>query len=358
MLVFSIDVDEAQDVFPDGAADITSVAEGAEFQRSTIEGHFTAPGHVDLVLGAIYWDAFDDEFLVSEAAAGSELVRLPSDEYDPDGFGVVGTETDNLTDRTAGAVAHAPQLELASLSGHVYHDQSDDGVFDPSEDPIDGVTVELLNETGATIATTTTNGDGFYEFLNLEAGTYGVRETQPEGFFDGKDTAGSEGGLATDDLITEIVLDYGEHGIDYNFGELLAGSIAGRVHAMNGPECDFDNPDILLEGVVIELLDADGNLLATTETDASGRYRFGSLRPGEYQIRERQPEGYFDGDERAGSAGGSVADDLISGVVIGSAEQALNYDFCEHVGANLSGFVYHDRSDDGVRDAGEEPIAG
>ena len=347
-LVFSVDVDEFS--FVDGdEIDVTAVAEGGEFQRSTIVGEFSASGYVDLTLGATYWDTFDENFDLAEAAAGSVLTTLPDDAYE---------SSNNLIDRTAGAVAHAPQLKLASLSGHVYHDQNDDGTFDSDESPIAGVTVELLNASGnGTGITTVTNGAGYYEFKNLEAGTWGVRETQPNDYFDGKDTIGSHGGAVTNDLFTGIVLAYGDDGIDYNFGELLAGSIAGRVHASRDGDCDFNDPDILLEGVVVELLSPAGAVLATTKTDSQGRYKFDGLRPGEYQVREQQPADYYDGDERAGTAGGTVTNDLVGGILLGSNEDATQYDFCEHVGANLSGYVYHDRSDDGSRDSGEEPIS-
>ncbi|MCC7085888.1 MAG: hypothetical protein IT427_12875, partial [Pirellulales bacterium] len=60
-LVFSIDADEAQYVSGE-MVDANSLVEGAEFQRSTIVGKFSAVGYVDLTLTGTYWDAFDDEF--------------------------------------------------------------------------------------------------------------------------------------------------------------------------------------------------------------------------------------------------------------------------------------------------------
>ncbi|TWT48540.1 SdrD B-like domain-containing protein [Botrimarina hoheduenensis] len=348
-LVFSIDVDEAQ--FVDGATvDTNALVEGGEFQRSKLVGNFSAPGHVDLQLTGTYWDAFDDNFAREESAAGAELTKLPSDAYEL---------TDDKSDRTAGAVARAKQLELARLSGYVYHDRSDDGVYDTAEQPIAGVTLELLDAAGnPTGRTTVTNAAGFYEFADLEAGVWGVRETQPENYLDGKDTAGSRGGTVSNDRIQGISLAYGDRSINNNFGELLPGSIAGLVHASPDGDCSTPEDDTPLQGVVIELLNAQGVVIAVTSTDINGRYRFDSLAPGEYQVREQQPAGYYDGDEHVGTAGGVATDDLISQIRLGSDQQATDYDFCEHIGANLSGYVYHDRSNEGSRDPGEEPIAG
>src|SRR5262249_28465323 len=162
---------------------------------------------------------------------------------------------------------------------------------------------------------------------------------QPAGWLDGKDTPGNSGGVADTaigaDKISGITLHWGVDGIEYNFGELLPGSIAGRVHADPGADCDFDNPDNnWLEGVQIDLLDAQGNVLGTTYPDKDGKYSFDGLRPGTYGVREHQPQQYFDGGERVGTAGGTSSDvagvfSLITGAYIGSGVDATQYDFCE-----------------------------
>ena len=247
----------------------------------------------------------------------------------------------------------------ATLSGFVYHDESNDGIFDPTEDGIEGVVLKLLDDQGVdTGLRATTNAAGYYEFTNLDAGTYCVMEVHPAGWLDGIDTPGSHGGTAANpapgDMICEVTVGYGDTATDYNFGELLAASIAGRVHASTGPDCNFDDPEILLGGVQIDLLDAAGGVVATTFTNDQGEYVFDGLHPGEYQVREHQPEGYYDGGERVGTAGGDESNDLISGVALGSGMAATGYNFCEHVGVSLSGYVYHDRSNDGSFDRPNE----
>ena len=111
-------------------------------------------------------------------------------------------------------------------------------------------------------------------------GSYGVREVQPVGWFDGKDTPGSHGGtVPSNDRITGAVLNYGDDGINYNFGELLPGSISGRVIKSLGPDCDFEDPQAFSQDIRIDLLDAAGNVLATTLTNAQGEYEFTGLAP-------------------------------------------------------------------------------
>ena len=281
---FSLDTDEAQFV-GGGDVDTNALVEGGEFQRSRMIGTFSAPHYVDLTLNGTYWDAFDGNFAAAQTATGLTLA-LPNDKY---------STSHDFSDRTAGAVVYAAQVPLATISGWVYHDRDDDGNRDsPAEEGIGGVTLELLKDgvgTGITTTTSTAAGQvGYYEFIDLTPGSYGVREVQPANWLDGKDTPGDHGGsVAANDRITGAVLDYGDHGLNYNFGELLPGSIAGHVQATHGVDCDFDHPEILLSGIQIDLLDTDGNVLATTTTDSNGHYEFTGLAPGEYRVREHQP---------------------------------------------------------------------
>ena len=104
----------------------------------------------------------------------------------------------------------------SSLSGFVYDDVDNDGIKEPGEAGIAGVTVKLG---GSATATTTTNANGLYTFSGLAAGTYTITETQPAGYTDGKDTIGSQGGTVGSDTFTGIVLGAGAVGSNYNFGE-------------------------------------------------------------------------------------------------------------------------------------------
>src|SRR6185295_7976123 len=95
-------------------------------------------------------------------------------------------------------------------------------------------------------------------------------------------------------------------------------------------DCEFDEGEKPLAGVTVLLLDAQGHQVGQTTTKADGTYSFTGLRPGTYGVRELQPQGYFDSEEHAGSAGGVVsANDLITQVVLGSGVHATDYDFCE-----------------------------
>jgi protocatechuate 3,4-dioxygenase beta subunit len=250
----------------------------------------------------------------------------------------------------------------AEVSGYVYHDVDNDGIRDTTESPIPGTTVLLFDAGGTLIAQTTTDGNGFYKFGNLLAGTYSVHELQPAGWIDGKDTVGTIGGVTVgakeNDKLKQIALKPGQSGLEYNFGELKPGSIAGRVWHDPDEDCIYDSGDTPLAGVTVQLLDAAGNVLRTTTTDAQGQYRFDDLAPGVYAVRELQPAGYLEGGQMVGSKGGVASLNLLSQVNIASGDHAVNYDFCELLPISLAGFVWSDPNNNCIFETGEQPIAG
>ena len=136
---------------------------------------------------------------------------------------VDATESEsNETNNTATA-GSTVAVETSSIAGYVYVDADNDGVFDAGEQPIAGVLITLTGTdftSAAVSSTTTTATDGSYSFTNLLPGTYQVTETDPTFYGDGQDTAGSEGGTATDDDISAITLGSGVTATAYNFGEL------------------------------------------------------------------------------------------------------------------------------------------
>lgn len=238
------------------------------------------------------------------------------------------------------------ELEPVTISGYVYEDNDNDGRRDAGEAGIGGVALELIGADGQrTGTTTTTDANGHYRFAGLRPGTYGVAETQPEGYYDGLDTAGTAGGVAHNpgDRITGAELGIAVHGKEYNFGELPPASISGRVHGELNGDCIPQPGEPLLAGVTIYLLDAEGGRIATTTTDEDGMYRFDNLAPGTYGVEEIQPEGYLQGRTHPGSEGGRLEDDdRIVEVDLGPGVDGVEYNFCEMVPAKISGYVFQD----------------
>jgi serine-aspartate repeat-containing protein C/D/E len=264
------------------------------------------------------------------------------------------------------------EVKPASISGYVYVDADNDGVFDSGESPIANVTVALLDADGnPTGKTVTTNTSGYYSFTGLMPGTYGVKETQPSGYLDGLDTAGTVNGVTkgvvaqtTLDRIDAVALGEAQSGINYNFGELLPASISGYVYVDADNDGVYDSGESPIGNVVVALLDSSGKATGkTTTTDSTGFYRFDNLAPGVYGVKETQPSAYLDGLDTAGTINGTTKGtahnpgDLIDVITLGSGQSGINYNFGELVPASIAGYVYVDANNNGIYDSGETPIA-
>jgi protocatechuate 3,4-dioxygenase beta subunit len=257
------------------------------------------------------------------------------------------------------------EVAPVGVSGYVYHDRSNEGRRDAGEEGIAGATVRLRDDSGAVVASTTTDAAGFYEFADLLPGSYTIEEVTPAGYLDGLDRAGFVAGTPVGsaanpgDRITAVRLKQGQEGEQYNFGELLPASIAGRVHADLDGDCTLDEGEQTLAGVTLTLFNEAGDRVAQTTTGSDGRYRFAGLAPGHYTVVQQQPEGYFSGSQKAGTTGGLTATiNRIESIPVGSGETSLENDFCEHPPAELSGRVFADRDQDCRFDAGEPPLEG
>ncbi|MBL8828840.1 MAG: DUF11 domain-containing protein [Planctomycetaceae bacterium] len=129
-----------------------------------------------------------------------------------------------------------PQAPISSVGGFVYVDTDNDGVFDPAETPIAGVSVRLLgtDSTGAAVdQTVQTQADGSYLFNNLDGGMYSIIETQPGAYTDGLDTLGTNaaGTNAQEDRFRNVNLGDGTlaiNGINYNFGERRRATVINK----------------------------------------------------------------------------------------------------------------------------------
>lgn len=113
-----------------------------------------------------------------------------------------------------------------SIAGRVFAASADDGVYQPGDDGIAGVRVELLTSDGRLLAEVFTDALGRYDFPALEPGVYSIRETQPSGFDDGPDWLGVEGGwVEANDLLSQIVVLPGMDLNGYDFAERLTAAL-------------------------------------------------------------------------------------------------------------------------------------
>ena len=174
-----------------------------------------------------------------------------------------------------------------TVSGTVYYDKDRSETLNNGEPGFDGVTVNLLDEAGATVATTTTKADGTYSFAKLPAGKYTVK-VEPSDLL--KKLEQTEDPDGTKDHTSGVVqVSHDNPSVqNVNFGYATNYTIKGTIYRDADRSESLEDGEKLYQGVTVDLLDASGNVVATTTTDAHGAYAFTNLEEGTYKVRVRQ----------------------------------------------------------------------
>ncbi len=253
---------------------------------------------------------------------------------------------------------HSPGDGL--IGDMVYIDTDGDGAATDGEG-VEGVTVNLYAADGTTLlATTTTDENGNYSFGGLDpTATYVVdvdETTLPGGdvYTNMEDPDAGTLGTSTVDLSAAI----DGINLDQDFGYVATNpvSISGSLWEDTNADGTFDASETdIFAGVTVNLYDADGNVIATTVTDASGNYSFDNLPPGIYTVS------VDDTDESLLGYWHSLGLDSepSTTVVDASAGSVTDVDFGYYIeGASLGNFVWNDTNEDGIQDAGEPGIEG
>ena len=170
------------------------------------------------------------------------------------------------------------------IKGTIYRDGNRSGALDAGEKLYEGVTVNLVDADGTVVATTTTDADGSYSFDKLPAGTYSVTVVQ-DGPIAGLEQTGDPD--ATKDNASEPITLNNDNPstTDVNFGYIADNSLSGTVYRDDSRNGDQDGTEPGYSGVTVQLLDASGNVVATTTTDANGTYSFSKLPDGTYSVK-------------------------------------------------------------------------
>ncbi len=303
-----------------------------------------------------------------------------------DVFSPVGTNANPALDSKVNAAGKTTPVTLASgqtsinnnaglfapgsLSGTVFLDQNADGVKLAGDTSLAGLTVQLLDSTGTPIAgkTATTDASGNYSFTGLVPGSYAIAITAPAG--DSFSPVGTNANPALDSIVnslgktTPVAVMAGANTPNQNAGVYVPVSLSGTVFNDNNDDGVKNGTDIAHAGIVVQLLDSTGTPIAgkTATTDASGNYAFTALKPGTYSVQVGLPAGDVFSpvggnanmalDSEVNAAGKTVPVTLTSG------QTSINNNAGLFAPGSLSGTVFVDRNDNGVKEAGDTPAAG
>jgi hypothetical protein len=135
---------------------------------------------------------------------------------------------------------------------------------------------------GVVALTTSTDAEGYYSFVGLWPGTYTISVDEPPGFHPGPLYALEHTvSLLSGDLVT---------GLD--FGDFSKADICVHKYIDWNSNMVQDEGEEDVAGVVFDLYDEDGNLIASGTTDDLGTVCFTDLWPGTYTVEEQLLSGW------------------------------------------------------------------
>ena len=189
----------------------------------------------------------------------------------------------NLT-RDAG---YAPSSNF-SLGNRVWHDRDGDNVQDAGEVGISGVTVTVTRTTAGpcnpTACTATTDEAGFWIVTGLTGGTYTVAASGlPTDFLATAALANQTIGTA-DIMTADLGYRYEHGGTVAEIAATPTGTISGQVFQDADGDLAYDALEEMV-GTIVNLLDEDNNVVATTTSAADGSYSFTGVFVGDYAVQ-------------------------------------------------------------------------
>lgn len=184
------------------------------------------------------------------------------------------------------------QIAGGQITGFVLEDNNGDNIGDL---PLSNIIVTLLNSEGSFLKSTLTNDQGFYQFSEIEQGSYFLLQQNREGYIDVLDQDLSPDDPFDVDPVNNIIsvdIQMGEFDEDNVFVDRLSlGSISGSVLLdLNGDEVG----ELGLENIQVILLSQEGSFVQSVETDQNGYYQFNGVDRGTYILFETPSEDYID----------------------------------------------------------------
>ena len=228
-------------------------------------------------------------FLFSQLSPGEYTLRvqLEDNEVVVSGAQKEGNEWVAPVTLSDGARMHGfalPVMRYAAISGQIWS-------LDGSDNGVSGIPVSLYDQSGRMLAAVTADTDGSFGFEGLLPGSYLLSATLPEGYLfsraqeslSGRSSyiISAENGQSQSVAFT-VTMGEDLTGVDIGIGAIGAiGDRAWLDENENGMQ-DLGEPD--MPGIQIALYQ-QGQLIASTVSDAYGHWELTGLFPGEYEMQ-------------------------------------------------------------------------
>lgn len=139
------------------------------------------------------------------------------------------------------------------MGDRVWFDRNGNGIQDSDEEGVQGVTVTLWSHFGQEIATTITDGYGYYLFTDLQPGEYWLKFTPPTGYRftvrdQGENDAWDSDVEPHTGLTIPTTLEAGEVDLHWDAGliEILGGNEPTKLEETAEPSITLMQPQLWL----------------------------------------------------------------------------------------------------------------
>ncbi len=273
---------------------------------------------------------------------------------------------------------------LSSINGRVWVDTNRDDEENVGEFGFQGVTVFLFTEELVQLKTRVSDSNGMYVFEELYPDNYIIGFSLPPDhdfvhFSSGsnpvtnsdiiENNAGRTGIIILDPMTIIGDIDAGVRLSDVSNQNIAW--ISGTTWFDNNENGQLDGDDSRVEGLEVSLLNENGIVLDTRETNARGIYLFNELAAGNYIVEFGQVADYTFTDTRTGVSAflDSEVTDFSTGrtdiIALGPLDTLMfvNAGYVEEVvtgtgRADITGRVWEDINGNGILDLDEETASG
>ncbi len=207
----------------------------------------------------------------------------------------------------AGVIAPKADPGVLELGDTVWIDANDDGIKQDAEATVGGAKVELFDEAGTLVASTTTDREtGKYLFTKLAPGKYMVQFTRPDGStvvpakskVGSDDITDSDGVRVSDSVSKTGVIDLRSNNLNVDAG-WIAAPVANTGNCLGDLVFEDVNGDGIKQtneggvgGVVVTVTNSAGVSSSAVTSNSSGEWKVCGLPNGDYTVSFARPNGY------------------------------------------------------------------
>lgn len=273
---------------------------------------------------------------------------------------------EDLNDKESKENLYIGFIWAGMVKGRCFLDANYNGLYDEGELPMPGVKVTAIRQAkDEEVAVAFSGEDGTY-VLPLRGNTYKMRAVLPDDGSDFTKTVSDPLGNhfasrpnRRENFWPDFVLSMSEQR-EMNVGVIYPASVTGYVYEDKDFSASRSDKEKIVSGYLVKLLDEEGNLVAQDKTSVKGKYELTGLPPGNYSLSVTALKGTAftklgEGNVILNRTNGEGYSEPFS-LSIGENKTGMDIGMINP--GTVRGSVFADKNDNGVRDDGENGLAG